>query len=327
MFENRSLQLDLVALALLGLVIFLGVSLISYDPADPVGELIRPFERLYQQDLIVYPQADTVTNACGWWGAFCSDVLLTCLGVGAYYLVASLAIVDGLLLARRKIDMVPLRLVGWFGSLFGLSTIVALLAPDGSPGPMTGAAGYLGMFGHGVLQMHFASAGTLIIALSFLLGGLMLCTDYLLFRAAISALGYTAKAAGSARVRLPRPAARRKTDVQDQVPLSNQSDMSAVDGLENGKPSETTADTPAGLSVKVRGKSIEAAAEGEEGIEGEPDVEDEGFDEEWDDEWEEEEDDVDEDIYRNRSRRRSQRPARTGEPRHFTATLSRQASF
>ena len=55
MLENRSLRLDLLALALLGLVVFLAVSLVTYEPADPVGQLVAPIDRFYQPDVLVYP--------------------------------------------------------------------------------------------------------------------------------------------------------------------------------------------------------------------------------------------------------------------------------
>ena len=67
MFENRSLRLDLFALALCGLVIFLGASLGTYNPEDSVPQLMPPFDKLYQADQLVYPATDTVTNACGKW--------------------------------------------------------------------------------------------------------------------------------------------------------------------------------------------------------------------------------------------------------------------
>ena len=38
MFENRNLASDLYALGLLVLTVFLGIALLTYDPADPIGE-------------------------------------------------------------------------------------------------------------------------------------------------------------------------------------------------------------------------------------------------------------------------------------------------
>ena len=51
-------------------------------------------------------------------------------------------------------------------------------------GPVVGAGGYVGAMGRGFLETHFAQAGAFIFALSVLLAGLLLSTDYFLFRAA-----------------------------------------------------------------------------------------------------------------------------------------------
>ena len=56
MLEKRDLKLDLFALGLLALTVFLGASLFSYDPADPPSEL-------------VYPQHSEPANVCGRYGA------------------------------------------------------------------------------------------------------------------------------------------------------------------------------------------------------------------------------------------------------------------
>ncbi len=182
--ENRSLKLDLVALGLLVLVIFLGLSLATYDPADPVVELVAPLNRVFQADVLVFPQNSDVQNACGKWGALSASLALTGFGVGAYYLVLSLAILDTLLLARRQIDAPVVRMVGWCISLTGITSIAALLAPSFSPGPVIGSGGYLGALGAGLLQWHFALVGGVILATSLIVGGLLLCTDYALIQVA-----------------------------------------------------------------------------------------------------------------------------------------------
>ena len=84
MFEDRSLKLDLCALALLALVVFLGVALWTYDATDPPSTL-------------VWPPSDVVHNACGRAGAFTAHYLFESLGFGAYYLAGSLAVLTFLL--------------------------------------------------------------------------------------------------------------------------------------------------------------------------------------------------------------------------------------
>jgi S-DNA-T family DNA segregation ATPase FtsK/SpoIIIE len=167
MFEQRNLKFDLMALALLALVIFLTAALLSYDPADPPSRL-------------VYPNHLQVNNICGRSGAIVSHLLFQALGVGAYYLILSLAVLDAVLLMRRKITQPWLRTCGWLLSLAGLTTLAAMTLPFLSPGPVIGPGGYLGAMGGYFLEMHFARVGAYIVALSLLLGGLLLSTDYVL---------------------------------------------------------------------------------------------------------------------------------------------------
>ena len=171
MFEDRSLKIDLCALALLALAVFLGFSLWTYNATDPPST-------------IVWPASEVVHNACGRAGALAAHYLFESLGVGAYYLEASLAVLTFLLLRRREIDQPVLRTFGWAVSVIGLTTLVALAIPNSTPGPVVGAGGYIGAMGRSLLESHFAVAGAYIFTLSVLLAGLLLSTDYFLFRAA-----------------------------------------------------------------------------------------------------------------------------------------------
>ncbi|MEX0586106.1 MAG: DNA translocase FtsK 4TM domain-containing protein, partial [Pirellulales bacterium] len=192
MLENRNVKLDLAALALLAVVVFLGLSLGTYNAADPPTSL-------------VYPAEPVVANACGRLGASAAHLLLSALGVGAYYLVASAAAFDVLLLLRRPVGELALRLVGWSLSLVALTTLAALCLPNLIAGPTIGPGGYLGATGRGLLEMHFATAGAFIFAGSVLIGGLLLCTDYILLRISMWLVGVPAKGL----VRAGRAAAAR----------------------------------------------------------------------------------------------------------------------
>ena len=175
--EQRNLRLDLTALALVALIIFLGVALLTYHPQDPVGPLPGPLSKLFQPDSLAIPASEVVQNACGYWGALAANVLFTTLGYGAYYLVATLALIDFQLLRRKQIDRPLLRAVGWIISLAGATTIVAVTLSDTSPGPVIGAGGYVGALGKAMVEAHFATAGGLILTGSMTIGGLILCTD------------------------------------------------------------------------------------------------------------------------------------------------------
>jgi S-DNA-T family DNA segregation ATPase FtsK/SpoIIIE len=190
MFENRNLKADLFALLMLVLVVFLGAALLTYNPADPFIESNSPLSRLYVPDILVYPGGEKVTNACGHWGALAADLLLNALGCGAYYLVLSLAVLDYFLLRRHEIDTPLIRAIGWVASLVGVTVLAGFLAPQLSPGPVIGAGGYLGALGKGLLELHFATAGSLILAGSLTAGGLLLCTDYALIHLAMALLGF-----------------------------------------------------------------------------------------------------------------------------------------
>ena len=91
MLEQRDLKKDLLALGLLALAVFLAAALLSYDPGDPPSKL-------------VYPERAEVLNVCGRSGAFVSRYLFSALGLGAYYLVFSLGVLDAMLLVRRPLD-------------------------------------------------------------------------------------------------------------------------------------------------------------------------------------------------------------------------------
>ncbi len=172
MLEKRSHKLDVLALALLALCVFLTLSLVTYSPADPPSTL-------------VYPQHAKIANACGRSGAMVAELLLEGIGLGAYFLIASLAVLDAVLLARRKVTEPVLRLAGWGIALLGVTTLSAMSFRGASPGPVIGPGGYLGAAGSAVLEMHFAFTGAMILTISLILAGLLLSTDYLLVRAAV----------------------------------------------------------------------------------------------------------------------------------------------
>jgi S-DNA-T family DNA segregation ATPase FtsK/SpoIIIE len=258
MLKQRNLHRDLAALALLALVVFLAVALASYDPADRVPTPLAPLSLLYRPDPLVHPPNAQVRNVCGVWGALAADALLTWLGVGAYYLVVSLAALDLQLLRRQEIDMPALRTLGWIASIAGGTTIAAMAFPWLSPGPVIGPGGYLGALGKAVVEMHFATIGGLILCGSVALGGLLLATDYALIRAAIYCVQLVRRrnAGGAAKaVAGGKSASWKKATDLDQCLTG--------DG--------------AGLKVKLHGKVQTVAAAGK-GIEGEDEeeVEDEG---------------------------------------------------
>ena len=213
MFEDRSLKIDLCALALVAIAVFLGISLWTYDATDPPSTL-------------VWPASTVVHNACGHIGALTAHYLFESLGIGAYYLTGSLVVLTVLLLLHREIDQPVLRTFGWAVSVVGLTTLVALAMPNATPGPVIGSGGYIGAMGRSLLESHFAIAGAYIFALSVLLAGLLLSTDYFLFRAAAVTTTVTGRSLMHVGhlSNVGRRAGRVKTDVENLEELEDEAE-------------------------------------------------------------------------------------------------------
>jgi S-DNA-T family DNA segregation ATPase FtsK/SpoIIIE len=180
MAQQRNLKRDVLAVGLFALVAFMGLSLATYNRADPPASL-------------VYPAPTQTANACGWLGAWAAHLTLAALGLGAYYFLLSAVVLDFLLLRRKPIGEPTLRVMGWALSLVAFATLAALAWPADAPGPVVGPGGYVGAAGRGFLEAHFAKAGAYIVAASTLFGGLLLCTDYVLVRISLWLVGAPAK--------------------------------------------------------------------------------------------------------------------------------------
>ncbi len=196
MLDQRNPKLDLAALVLLALTIFLSIALVTYDPADSPSDL-------------VYPAQTAIENACGWVGAIVASVLFQTLGLGAYYLVISLAVLDAALLSHRPLGDPWLRSIGWLLSLAGLTTLATMAVPQLSPGPVIGAGGYLGATFYGLLSAHVATAGSYVLAVSVMAAGCLLATDYLLIRMSAWLVAIPARGVGRAIGRAETTAQRR----------------------------------------------------------------------------------------------------------------------
>src|SRR5258705_379880 len=261
MFEDRSLKIDLCALALLALAVFLGIALWTYNATDPPST-------------VVWPASNVIHNACGSAGAFTAHYLFESLGVGAYYLTVSLAVLTILLLLHREIDQPILRTFGWAISVVGLTTLVALSMPNSTPGPVVGAGGYIGAMGRTLLETHFAVAGSYIFALSVLLAGLLLSTDYFLFRAAAATTSITGRSLlhvghlGHVAKRV----ARVKTDVEEVEEFEDEKfedeEESEEDESEDGdseEEEEEESDEEDDRALKVRTPGVSATTESTKG--------------------------------------------------------------
>ncbi|MHB1036523.1 MAG: DNA translocase FtsK [Pirellulales bacterium] len=241
MLEERNIRRDLFAVGLLAIVVFLGVALATYDPADPPSSL-------------VWPTRTVVANSCGRSGALVASLLFQAIGVGAYYLVLSLAVLDAILLARRPVTEPVLRAVGWLISLAGFTTMAAMALPYASPGPVIGSGGYMGAAGRGVLEMNFAAAGSYIVTLSLIAGGLLLCTDYVLIHLTAWLVGAPMKKVRNHLSRVDKPDSGRQT-----VKLRMR--RTDVDNWE--APADDEAQVEGPVSIRISGKpSDDESADG-----------------------------------------------------------------
>ena len=180
MFDSRDLRVDLAAIVLAVIVLFLCCAVFTHDPADPCNELPLPFSLFYQPDPAIYPANPVVNNAAGPLGATVADALLRGLGWGTYYLLGTLVIATIKLFVRRHIRGPVARMIGWLVSLAGLTALFSMLMPRLSLVTVMGAGGYMGELSRGVLQHHFAAIGGFMFALALLFVGVLLCTDYVL---------------------------------------------------------------------------------------------------------------------------------------------------
>ncbi|MDZ7620036.1 MAG: DNA translocase FtsK, partial [Patescibacteria group bacterium] len=264
MLEERDPKIDLLALGLLAVVLFLGVALISHTPADPPSRA-------------VYPPPDEVHNWCGRAGAWAAWLLHEGFGLAAYYVLASLAVFDVLLLSRCRISQPLPRTVGWLASLVGLASLAGMIFSGFAVGPMINAGGYLGAAACGLLEMHMGAVGTYIVGASFLLAGLLLATDYTLVRLLIWGTAKPVAGAtvlgGALRKRLrakEKPARKQPRKVVVRDDLSEQELRAAVGDDERHEDGEAfdvkivrprTDETPADASPAADSQVAEEPAE------------------------------------------------------------------
>ncbi|MFO0789939.1 MAG: DNA translocase FtsK [Pirellulales bacterium] len=261
MFEDRSLKIDLVALALVAVVAFLGLALWTYNPTDPPST-------------IVWPPSDVVHNACGRAGAMTAHYLFEMLGIGAYYLATSLAVLTYFLLRRREIDQPITRALGWAISVVGLTTLAALALPHWTPGPVIGAGGFVGAMGRTFLESRFAMAGAYIFTFSVLLAGLLLSTDYFLFRAAAATTtvaGRTALQVGHFGHVVRSKRLRVKSDLETVAELEDEEEAEAEDAEDEEEESEDEEEESSAHTIRVRKPKADARDDEEEDEDAEED--------------------------------------------------------
>ena len=252
----RKLELDVEAIVLAGVCLFLWMSLLSYDPADPVTQLIYPLNRLFQPDVAVYPQHAKCTNWCGWAGALVSQMLIQGLGIGAIFAVTGLSVLT-LWMFRVQQNYVPAyRQIGWILMIVALTTFVSLLSLETPFSAVIGSGGYLGALFSLWLNEHFAQAGSIILTLTVLVAGLLLSTDYMLVRSAAWLLLGSASVATTAaeigRKTIPVRVVSTRTRASQRV---SDLDQNLPPVQTESPPAESTGDVP---PIRIRGQKVDS---------------------------------------------------------------------
>ena len=174
MFDYARLRTDLLALAVLAAAVFLGLSLVSYDPADPPA-------------LSVYPTRGVAHNLGGSAGAITAHTLIVTMGVGAYFLLVALIVADIRLFARDHVGDATWRLVGASWMLVAVCVVGQWFLPITLVGPLTGNGGYVGAWAGILLDDSLTRVGSVVLLTSLFVAGLLLTGEHHLLRTACCA--------------------------------------------------------------------------------------------------------------------------------------------
>ncbi|HBC63585.1 MAG TPA: hypothetical protein DC058_20530, partial [Planctomycetaceae bacterium] len=161
MFDSDRLKTDLLALGLLALVVFSGLSLLSFDPADPPST-------------IVFPVRATPVNICGNAGAALAFHGGQLLGAGIWIVLLTLAAWDLKLFAREPSRGTAPVLTGLVMLVASGCVLLQLIMPDLSTGSLYGSGGQVGALLGLLLTQLFSPVGILILCGSLFAAGLVL---------------------------------------------------------------------------------------------------------------------------------------------------------
>src|SRR5262245_8677718 len=97
--DVQRLKNDLLALGLLAFAVVMGLAVVRYSTADRPGES-------------VYPAPAMLQNLCGPTGARLAHVLHSMFGLGAWFLLAAVALFDARLFTRKPVVDPVVRTLG-----------------------------------------------------------------------------------------------------------------------------------------------------------------------------------------------------------------------
>ena len=175
MIDYGRLRTDLLALTVLAMAVFLGLSLVSYDPADAPAHIVYP---IHAQPL----------NLCGAAGAQLAHSLMVAVGAGAYFILIGLIVFDIRLFVRDVYKDPITRSCGAVLILSAACVAAHWYLPFRLNGSMAGNGGYLGAWGAILLDQHFSRVGSLVLLSTAAIAGLLLTGEQQLVRMAFGLL-------------------------------------------------------------------------------------------------------------------------------------------
>ncbi|MEO1616062.1 MAG: DNA translocase FtsK [Planctomycetota bacterium] len=293
------------AIVLSAMTLAMALALMTRNPADPVDEPIWPISSLHQPDTLVYPPAESISNACGYWGALLSSAMINWVGIGSLFVILAVAYVAAMIMARGAVRAPVLRSLGATIILVGLTSAAALL-PIGAGSSwgfsVHGAGGLLGSMASTWLLDHFNQLGAWILTLTTLAIGLLLTTDYAIWYASRRVVAQGAKVSKRvAKTTVAGPLLRRRRKPFDEIarPFADASanaDAPATDvAPEDASDSDETdsvAETKAPPEPRIKFRAVKRRKPSVQDTEPESAAEDVAAeseeDEDWDDSPEEE---------------------------------------
>jgi len=263
----------LLAVALLPVLAFIAVALLTFDSADPPAGRGFP------------PRLEPV-NACGPFGAAVATAIYQSVGLAGWLgVVLSAGLTVGLFRGRAYPDL-PWRTVGAVFAVLGLATLLTLFLPTAIPRPVWGPGGKAGSLCGGLADRYFAGTGASIIASAVCAVGLYIAADGPVSRL-VGLLVSFLTALGDRAIRLvTRGWSDRGTGLLDTDAGENEATRGqrrrGVHAEAEADEDDEEEDGPA-LRIRRRRPAVVAEEEVEE-------------EEEWEEEVEEEEAELDEDV-------------------------------
>jgi DNA segregation ATPase FtsK/SpoIIIE, S-DNA-T family len=159
--DKTSEALGLLFLAAAGI---LALALFTYNPADPSFTLSVSTERHL--------------NYVGRFGSWTSDLLFLAFGLGAFLIPLPFLLVGYKKLRNRSVDYPFVKLLGFFGLVLSVSTLLSLLTvPRGERFDFV-PGGVLGIVSGDHLVLLFNQVGSVIVATTFLFVSMLLVTRF-----------------------------------------------------------------------------------------------------------------------------------------------------